>query len=1072
MTQAAYSPQAASSPTATTIALAPVDQRHHLISIEGGEHVVMIVPHEEGLRQAEAMETWFQACSTDSPFTLELVGTQKEQGFLLRASSADQLTLLCKQFEAQYPQAEIQHVAPPADPLILRPGEHAVIGEFALSAPSWMPLKTFTGKALAEPGTDPLAGILAAMEAVNAGERMISQLALVRAPESWIAGDIRKAVEHPLQDERDKASAQMKGVSDNPNAGGFKLLAGLVLSLAALYGYHCYQQHNWLPLILLSVVAGLAVLGLLFWWFFRRDSHIYDMKLVSEKLRRAAFYTHLRVIIVGREGASTESRLRTLLSHLETAYRQFTLSSANGLYVKQVRCLHSCDKRARTLPSAAHAFPYHHPVLRFFHGAPCKDVWNGLELSGAFHLPQETADLPLVRRLSVKHLLFSPEVSNAIATTPATLPPTLIGHSKHRGHVIRVLLPFTTLFSHKFLVGRSRSGKTVLMQRMIQGAMQRVTDGSPQPGIFVIDPHHDLIEDLLSMIPADRLADVLLLDFTDTDFPVGLNPLDATMGFTRDQAVSNLMSCFEGVWKEFWGPRMSYFLKSVCLLLYTLNVDLVKAGHADKQYTILDINPLLQYQDYAIQVLRKLDMSETWHQELLAWWQNVYFTMPKQSSFRQEVIMPILTKIGTFNDNQVLRRIVGQPVTTAPIHEAITRGKIVLCALSSRDLDDASVNILGSTLVNLLHRSFSVQQHVSLMERRKVFVAVDELQNFTGSMFDKLLSEDAKFGCSMLLSTQNLKRLNQIKEGLLEIVLSNCENLCAFNVSAADAKILEEELQERVSQKHVISQPRLHCYARLAIMGYPLQFASVQVAPPASWKKGTSAQMRIDQVRSRNRARLLTLATVDAMHAEHLKQFLDVSHFAEKIDREGRAMQEKRQEREEAAKRAAHLRNNSFVPSQPARTEPEPDSQNTPPPQPTQRPPAPSAGRTRPPVPSARGQRTPPPASGHHHTDQASTVRQDDTDTTAPPSPNNEDDEERTADGRRRNHRRSSRRVGKLRSVTKSPVGTVPPGLTQEIPSLQDEQEGTDKSTRPFLASNGMNFGIEGRERGERRERG
>ena len=43
--------------------------------------------------------------------------------------------------------------------------------------------------------------------------------------------------------------------------------------------------------------------------------------------------------------------------------------------------------------------------------------------------------------------------------------------------------------------------------------------------------------------------------------------------------------------------------------------------------------------------------------------------LAKNSSFRQEVILPILSKLGVFNDNQHLRRIVGQPITTAPIHD-------------------------------------------------------------------------------------------------------------------------------------------------------------------------------------------------------------------------------------------------------------------------------------------------------------------------------------------------------------------------------------------------------------------
>jgi len=144
-------------PTMPTLPLAPLTQlgknrrrngQTTPLRAEGGQFLALLVPSDEGERQAQAMENWLQACASDEPFALELVGTRREQGFLLRASSQAQLTLLCKQLEAQYPQAEIQRVTPHADPLIVRTGEHAVVGEFFLAQPSWLPLKTFTGKAL------------------------------------------------------------------------------------------------------------------------------------------------------------------------------------------------------------------------------------------------------------------------------------------------------------------------------------------------------------------------------------------------------------------------------------------------------------------------------------------------------------------------------------------------------------------------------------------------------------------------------------------------------------------------------------------------------------------------------------------------------------------------------------------------------------------------------------------------------------------------------------------------------------------------------------------------------------
>ena len=56
----------------------------------GAEHLVLIVPSDEGERQVAGLENWFQACSSDEPFSLELVGTRREQGFVLRASSEEQ----------------------------------------------------------------------------------------------------------------------------------------------------------------------------------------------------------------------------------------------------------------------------------------------------------------------------------------------------------------------------------------------------------------------------------------------------------------------------------------------------------------------------------------------------------------------------------------------------------------------------------------------------------------------------------------------------------------------------------------------------------------------------------------------------------------------------------------------------------------------------------------------------------------------------------------------------------------------------------------------------------------------
>src|SRR5258708_35288369 len=95
------------SPTAPTVIIQPTpapagpSPKRAAGRLPGSDCLVLILPSDEGELTAQAMENWYQACTTDEPFALELVGTKSSQGFVLRARSPAQLELLCKQLEAQ-----------------------------------------------------------------------------------------------------------------------------------------------------------------------------------------------------------------------------------------------------------------------------------------------------------------------------------------------------------------------------------------------------------------------------------------------------------------------------------------------------------------------------------------------------------------------------------------------------------------------------------------------------------------------------------------------------------------------------------------------------------------------------------------------------------------------------------------------------------------------------------------------------------------------------------------------------------------------------------------------------------
>lgn len=54
-------------------------------------------------------------------------------------------------------------------------------------------------------------------------------------------------------------------------------------------------------------------------------------------------------------------------------------------------------------------------------------------------------------------------------------------------------------------------------------ARQDVWNGD---GVCVIDPHGDLVEDVLSFVPKERAKDVVIFDPSDIERPMGLNMLD------------------------------------------------------------------------------------------------------------------------------------------------------------------------------------------------------------------------------------------------------------------------------------------------------------------------------------------------------------------------------------------------------------------------------------------------------------------------------------------------------------------------------------------------------------------
>jgi hypothetical protein len=312
----------------------------------------VIPPRTASRREVAALETTMANLALDSrhPVALELAGTTSGVSFLVRASNQAALAHLIAQIQALYPQAEIVELTKEDDPLRLEQHEAMTVVELMPGAAPYLSLRTWeprTWNARDVTGADPILGVLSSLQGLPKGMRAIAQIAMLPAAPAWSRIHLRKAVEHPLEPEREAERRRSRRSSTGPSVGAIIAL-GLLVVLALLWRRFGTQI---LPLIpawmkqdvplalsghlppltaaelfeLSSVVVVIFVMAFLISRVVRRiQGHhpLYDMRQVGEKTKRVAYRVRLRLIVIGECGDIETERIQARSSGAATVPRQ------------------------------------------------------------------------------------------------------------------------------------------------------------------------------------------------------------------------------------------------------------------------------------------------------------------------------------------------------------------------------------------------------------------------------------------------------------------------------------------------------------------------------------------------------------------------------------------------------------------------------------------------------------------------------------------------------------------------------------------------------------------------------
>jgi Type IV secretion-system coupling protein DNA-binding domain len=250
----------------------------------------------------------------------------------------------------------------------------------------------------------------------------------------------------------------------------------------------------------------------------------------------------------------------------------------------------------------------------------------------------------------------------------------IVGTATFPGRERSLALTPTDSLRHVHTLGPTGSGKSTLLLNLITQDMQAGR------AVVVIEPKGDLIADVLARVPPNRVSDVVLLDPTDSDRPVGLNPL-ALNGRSPELAADQLLGLFHSLYAASWGPRLADILGASLLTLARL------------PGMTLAVLPLL-LTDAGFR--RRVVSSVVDPIGLEPFW-SVFEAWSEPE--RTAAIAPVMNKLRPLLMRPELRAIIGQTQPRFDVRQVFTERKVLLVNLARGLLGPETSALLGSLVV-------------------------------------------------------------------------------------------------------------------------------------------------------------------------------------------------------------------------------------------------------------------------------------------------------------------------------------------------------------------------------------
>ena len=513
-----------------------------------------------------------------------------------------------------------------------------------------------------------------------------------------------------------------------------------------------------------------------------------NLKHIGEKIAQPGFDVVIRIV----GSSDTEAAAEQITNSITTAFGMFKNEYLNWLQNRRMVFL---DR----LNDAWMLFNYRHrlPAQGIYPIREKECLLVPEELASIYHMPTSRYNYtPLIEWLKYK-----------VLPPPINLPKNgiLIGRNHYRGETKDVRIKTNDRTRHFYVIGKSGSGKSALISFL---ARQDILNGD---GVGVVDPHGDLIEDILKYVPKERVKDVIVFNPADLERPMGLNLLEAKTAEEKDFASLAAMEIFIKLFgSEIFGPRIQHYFRNGCLTLM---------DDEEEGATLIDIPRLFTDDDfskYKIDKIKNPVVKSFWERE-----------MAKTGAREKEEMIPYFSaKFGPFVTNTMMRNIIGQKNNAFDFRKIMDEKKILLVNLSKGAVGDINSKLLGLIFVNKLQMAAMSRVDIPEDQRSNFWLYVDEFQNFATNSFATILSEARKYHLGLIIAHQYIGQLTH-QEGpeggsredptIRDAVFGNVGTMMNFKIGATDAEYMAKEYAPLLSEQDVINVANYSAYIKLNI---------------------------------------------------------------------------------------------------------------------------------------------------------------------------------------------------------------------------------------------------------------